>query len=74
MVGTQARGQGGSCGVEMFEKYLLIMLISSNLLPIMVLPLVLVFAGTAFQTSKGLGLALIAWPGLLLVMDSVVAV
>lgn len=50
------------------------MLISSNLLPIMVLPLVLVFAGTAFQISTGLGLALIAWPGLLLVMDSVVAV
>ena len=40
----------------------------------MVLPLVLVFAGTAFQISTGLGLALIAWPGLLLVMDSVVVV
>ena len=50
------------------------MLISSNLLPIMVLPLVLVFAGTAFQISTGLGLALIDWPGLLLVMDSVVVV
>ena len=50
------------------------MLSSSNLLPIMVLPLVLVFAGTTFQTSTGLGLTLIAWPGLLLVMESVVAV
>ena len=50
------------------------MLSSSNLLPIMVLPLVLVFAGTTFQTSTGLGLTLIAWPGFLLVMDSVVVV
>ena len=50
------------------------MLFSSNLLPIMVLSLALFFAGTAFQISTGLGLALIAWPGLLLVMDSVVVV